>query len=372
MTKQNAIGLNIDMISRIITTDTTLTVASSGGDFTSLADALAYLNGYFISSSATVTISVAGEKFTLDEIDVIHPNGDRIKIVGATPLTPTVTSVQSSSGSAGAWSIVLNLSDVTGITTDMLCNIPYKKNDNTTNLSGGSNPSWLCGCWVITNVNTENNRITITSSHRGATAPSGNVAGQLYILKTVFTWAKTGTENMLEFKSTKLADLDNIGFLGAGSGNCVAVIVWGEGASVYMGKNVGYNGGWWAGAYVHSNGYMWCRNQCSSKNTNGFVSYVKGQMEAYYCTATGNTNGFECGQNSSIRPGLGLAGGNSAFGLRCIQASFALATSLVGEQNTTNDIFSSTYSYISAVSSSTSSISPSANTQGNEYGYIDT
>src|SRR5271157_3238555 len=44
-------------------------------------------------------------------------------------------------------------------------------------LSGGTNPSFLAGCWKITSIDSGSSQITIASTHWYGSAPSGAVAG---------------------------------------------------------------------------------------------------------------------------------------------------------------------------------------------------
>jgi hypothetical protein len=63
----------------------TLNVANSGGDFTSLNDALAYLNNYRLAPNVTVTIQIADGTYTMPStISLRHPDFANIYIIGNT------------------------------------------------------------------------------------------------------------------------------------------------------------------------------------------------------------------------------------------------------------------------------------------------
>jgi len=67
----------------VITANTTITVAASGADYTTVGAAYASLNNKRIANDVTVTISVAAGTYTESTLVLSHPQGDRIKIVGA-------------------------------------------------------------------------------------------------------------------------------------------------------------------------------------------------------------------------------------------------------------------------------------------------
>lgn len=102
---------------------------------------------------------------------------DRITIKGENVLSPTISSVQSSSGSAGAWSVVLNVSSVTGISVGQYAIIRET--------SGGSNPLRLIGVHEITNVDAVNTRITVLVKHLASATASGAVSGFITIPKSI-------------------------------------------------------------------------------------------------------------------------------------------------------------------------------------------
>jgi len=102
------------------------------------------------------------------------------KIVGTEPVTGrTITSIQSSSGSAGDWSYVLNVSSVTGITAG-----EYILISDTGGVTDGER---LGGCWKITNVDSGNTRLTINVTDWTTSALSGSLTGDFCVLNTIVT-----------------------------------------------------------------------------------------------------------------------------------------------------------------------------------------
>jgi hypothetical protein len=164
----------------------TITVGASGYDYTTVSAALATLNGRTIMPSAMVTIEIQDETVVESaQISIVHPNSDRITIAGKTQLSITYSSIQSSSGSVGAYTFVLNVSSVAGIAVGHYALI-YTA-------SGGSNPNAVLGCWKITDVDAVNTRISVATTNKKASLPSGAVAGGIIIHKSVVSWDTAAT-----------------------------------------------------------------------------------------------------------------------------------------------------------------------------------
>jgi hypothetical protein len=90
----------------------------TGGDYANVQAAIDAVSLLTIPSGATVTFNVAAEKITTTTGNIanIPPTlGQQLKIVGATPASKTISSVQAVTGSAGAYSVQYNLNNVTGI-----------------------------------------------------------------------------------------------------------------------------------------------------------------------------------------------------------------------------------------------------------------
>lgn len=175
----------LDFVPKLITADITVTVKSSGGDFTTLASALAALQNVVISKSAVVTIEIDNGTWTQGA--PIYDNqisSDRIKITGKNVYTKNLSNVYGTpTGSAGAWSIVITLSDVTNIAVNDYVLIRAA--------SGGTNPTYLLGCHKVTAVDSPNSRITVLSKHRSTSYPSGAVTntGNVDVIKTVLDFS---------------------------------------------------------------------------------------------------------------------------------------------------------------------------------------
>jgi hypothetical protein len=75
----------------VVTTDTTITVAASGADFTTVGAALASLANCLLGAGVTVTIDVAAGTFAESEITCTHPQGRQIQIRGDSAATTTLS-----------------------------------------------------------------------------------------------------------------------------------------------------------------------------------------------------------------------------------------------------------------------------------------
>lgn len=199
----------------LVPNGTTYVVAASGGDFTTVQDALAYVNALSPMTNQNITIQIA---------DGTYANTTNILINGASRLTDlriegqhtyakTMSSVQSSSGSAGAWSIVLNVNSVANIAVNDWVTI--------TNPSGGTLPTYIAGAHKVTNVDAVNTRITIASVHLNATAPSGAVSATVTVIKSILTF--TGTHGLVIWDHATLDSFGNFMLVGDGTTNSIGL-----------------------------------------------------------------------------------------------------------------------------------------------------
>lgn len=156
-----------------IVDNTTKTVASTGADFTTLAFAFQWLRGKIIQAPYFVTFSILGH--TATGTTTVSPEADysRVRIVGPTVTSLTLSSIASSGGSSGYRSYVLNLSSVGTAAVGDYVSASY--------LSGGTNPRQLIGCHGIEGVS--GNQITVRVRNNSALVASGAVTGTFRLIK---------------------------------------------------------------------------------------------------------------------------------------------------------------------------------------------
>jgi hypothetical protein len=160
------------------------------------------------SSDKTVVLQLdAGVHNYSSVIYPLQPYSQYINITGVTPTQVSVTSIQSSSGSSGAWSIVLNVSSAAGISTSDYAVI-Y-------GTSGGTNPTYIEGCWPITAVDAVNNRVTISTTHQASAAPSGAViCSNFFAMHTILKF--NGCDGFRMWNMGAVLNIANVAIVGDG------------------------------------------------------------------------------------------------------------------------------------------------------------
>ena len=214
-------------LQEVVTDDTTYYISTTGNDSTgdgssgspwaTLDKALTTIESKLIAGDSTVTIIFKDGTYTIGSADTLnHVNGDQIEIEGENSYDITLSSIQSSGGAAGAWSIVLNVSDVSNCAVNDYVLIPYSA-------AGGTRPETLCGCHKITNVDVPNTRITVTSKSLHTAAPSGAVAGTITVIKTMLSYSAAGCDGIIIDYGKSLGNLDKLVLVGGAANNGITV-----------------------------------------------------------------------------------------------------------------------------------------------------
>lgn len=343
----NAKGkINADTTYYIATTGNDTTGdGSSGNPWATIAKAINYLQSYLIDGANTVKISVADGTYTATSAILLnHLTGLQIKIAGQNTYQKTVNSVQSSSGGSGAWSIVLNMNSVENIAVNDYITIH--------GCAGGTYPTYLDGCHKVTNVDAVNTRITVLTAHINASAPSGAVTTTYaYVLKTILQF--NGCDGFQLTQACAFGGIDKLAIIGNATASTSGIWAYNKSAlMVSMGsKELGISN-FAYGLMASNNALIYAPYISVSKTTWAMFAFPLGIIFVNYANITGNS--------------IGTVGMQQAY----IVGAFAIISG-----NTTG-CYASAYAYTNMQSATFTGngtdCNPTANTQGNEYGYIDT
>lgn len=299
----------------------TFLVAPAGGDFTTLAAAFTFIEGLKLSSRATIIVTVADGTYTSATPLNIAQQHAWVYVRGQNSYTKNVSSIQSSSGGAGAWTLVLNV--------DSVANVAIGDYVTITSPAGGSNPTYLAGCWPVTNVDAVNTRITITSTHKNATAPSGAVTATMTVLKTILKF--TGADG-IEVWTKSVVNLDKIAIVGDGSAHIGLSVE--DVSRCFVETVVGINGWGSDGVVVLYNSQLNGQTLAASTCANGITCSDAGSINLAYGVASGNTfAGFNTVQRGTIRLFGGVASGNGNNGCLANNGGAIIPTSVFATGN---------------------------------------
>ncbi|HEX3663995.1 MAG TPA: hypothetical protein VHU23_02020 [Rhizomicrobium sp.] len=161
---------------------TNYTIAPSGGNYTSVRAAFSALTAFNVVPSANIALNVAAGTYT-DTVPLTVQSrfGNILSITGAGTIAHNLTSIVGATGSAGAWSLTLQLDSVAGMTA-------AQDYITIANASGGTNPTYMNGVFPVTAVNSGTNQITVTSLSRASSAPGGAVTAAITDIPTVLKW----------------------------------------------------------------------------------------------------------------------------------------------------------------------------------------
>lgn len=341
----------------IVDTNTTLYVSTTGSDATGVGSegnpwatpqaAFNFLADKWIKTGVTVTIQLADGVYSFSETQVLtHPCGRAITVTGTTTYTKTLNSIQSSSGSAGAWTYVLNLSNVDDITTS-----DYVTIRGTT---GGTNHEVIEGCWPVTAVDAVNKRITVSVSHSGSSAASGAVTtNALTVLKTVCTFPNN--TDGFQADGCSLGLLTKLAIVGSGtdSGDGIGVYA-SNGGAIGMEAPWGvYN--WYVGLQARASSRVDATYGVVSKAHHGLFAVQQSCITFGYgvCTGTGISSGYGliASEAAVIKADHCVVSGNNGYGAICSLFSYIqVAGGLLSWQ--TRNVFSEQFSVIDAGSTS--------------------
>lgn len=197
---------------RMITRNTTIIVAASGGEFTTLNAAYESLQSQYILDSITVTIEIQGKITETLTTVISHSEAKNIKIKGDAELTVNMNAVNSVGGGAGAFSIEYQIS--AALTGAVIGDYVFIHNT----IAGGANAEKEYnrkheGLWEITAITPITVTVTNTFGFGAPDSPNtsdilvGLDVGKITFLPTQITYS---TDKHLEIKNTVLGSLQNI------------------------------------------------------------------------------------------------------------------------------------------------------------------
>jgi hypothetical protein len=296
--------------------DTNLTLyidkdnGSSNGDgslaspFDSLETAFNFLK--YIHVFDDVTLKLASGTYSYSSALRARINGlGGLTIQGSDPISISLSSIQSTSGSSKNYSMVLNVSSVSNIAVGDWVAI-Y-------GASGGTHPESVEGFYEITAVDSTNTRITV-SSKAYDTMPSGAVTATIKVLKTIVKF--TGATDGLTLDAMQaIVNLKNLAVISNNSSSESGIKFSCEGKVKF--DLVGVSG--WRGYGVRASqiGYAEGQYFFASGNHTGviFANGSTWEVNNTYCCSNDDGYGFELSQNSNFDSNLIHCHGNSDKGL---------------------------------------------------------
>ena len=357
----------------------TWTVKTSGGDFTNFAQSISYFADKWLGALQTISIDAG---LWAGSATISHPQASNISITGAAIYSKTMSSVQSSGsqvtdGNTKYRDIIINLNDITSITTNMFAIIH--------DTSGGTTPYYMNGCHQITNVDSGNSRITVRVYHYNVGVASGSVVGTVDIVPTVIQVGTGETGLAVGGGKTSIA---KIVFFATGTADtATAISVKDKSGGIEYGDAMGIAGPFSTGIYLNGSlsgvgfdrAVSGCRTygiNCapgSSGNANGWQ--LNGNRVGIYlasCTlnlnqtfAIGNVlDGFALTYGASNQGYVLKAYDNGRYGFSADSGSSGDINSGISSGNTTKDIVANNGSTVFAGGTTASSYQPTVNTVG--------
>jgi hypothetical protein len=314
---------------------------SEGNPYATVTKALSTLDDVVIAPDVFVNIIIKDGTITQTaSIIVNHPNGDRISIAGQNTYSKSMTSVQSSSGSAGAWSVIVNLNNVTNIEVGDYVII--------LTATGGTRPTYIAGCHEVTNVDSVNSRITLASKHLAATAPSGAVTATVTVIKSVIKFAG-GLHGISVANNASIGSVSKVAIVGAGTAFRYGADLF-SGGSFRSGGSLGFSN-WYAGVSVGASA-LFSGSFASSFSNYGAWLFDHGVIYAFSgYVISGCSVGVGCYRSSAAQVEFGLITGCTTGAESTVDATLSLfGATLTG--NTSLGVFAANHAYVNIESAS--------------------
>jgi hypothetical protein len=168
---------------QLITASETRTIGT-GGTYTTISDAITDAHSMEFLPGVTMTFQLNEQSHSISSpINIHSPWLGNLTITGPTPKTINLTSIASTSGSSGAYSVVCNVNTVLNVSVgNYLFFSCYP-----TPPSGGTNPLALIGGHLITAVDSVAKTVTISVKAKNAICSGSVTYAGASILKSVIS-----------------------------------------------------------------------------------------------------------------------------------------------------------------------------------------
>lgn len=334
---------------------------------TNSSDVLSILNRVKADGYLIINLSSGEHTFT-NEIVINSPDANKIQVIGATPITTTLSSQISATGAAKAYFINLQILSSSGVAVNDYVTIRQ-------DVTGTGDFYSHAGIWKITDLNSGgSNRITVLNTNHQATFPTNTLtSGTAVILKTVCKFI--GCDGFRFEGGQPLGILDNVAivgdydiFSGTGTQGAHGIVMatpnvitdpatssndpFNTAGEAELGKNVGVSAFGEQGIVgsirtgLVGNSVASCSNRKRGIYSEGAAFRMK------FSVASGNgEDGFIADTTGFIQAALSIASGNGNSGFITINNSCIAAASAVASSNIYQGFDARNFSFISADSS---------------------
>jgi hypothetical protein len=320
-----------------------------------------------LPSNTTLTINLPSGIFSLTStLSLPQLGGNTIVINGVAPTSYSISGAGSVTGSAGNWSVPINLSNASGINVGDYVGIDG-------DITGTGSWYWISGCWKVTAVSS--NTVTVKNTARFSSVPTFTLTGgTLWKFNTVWKQTTSGAwgvnlSNLHEVALNNIALVtDNGNGIGLIISNCSNVAISKVGLTNF-GNNLYMVSGT---AKIYLTGFFMCCGSASDHNIKFWWgnSYIQGTGN-YLITNGSSAIGFNNLYNNCSEIKL-ISCANSSNGFSGTMCN-AYFSNVISKDNGSTDIYVTNQARIVIPSSSTyGSISPAVNTWGNVNSYIAT
>jgi sarcosine oxidase delta subunit len=343
-------------------TETVSTVTES--ELTTVLNKYKYIA---LPSNTTLTINLPSGVFSLtDKLTLPQLGGNSIIINGVAPTSFTITGAGSVTGSAGNWSVPINLSNATGIAVGDYVGIDG-------DVAGTGSWYWIAGCWKVIAVS--GNTVTVKNTARFSAVPTFTLTGgTLWKFNTVLKQTTSSVTGVILYNLHEVS-LNNVAIVtdnGNGTGlqiyNCPKVSINKVGITNFGTVMIVTDGT----SKVHLYGFLM---SCGSAIDYGCKfwwgnSHLQGNGNYFIINGNYNIGLYILYNNCSEIKLISCANGSNGFVGYLCNAHF---NNVIVKDNVSTDIYVIYQARVIIPSSSTyGTISPAVNTWGNVNSYIAT